>query len=473
MKDRVRNSEAALPTRRDFLLSAAAFSAVPSLVRASGLPEDFLWGVSTSALQIEGAVGEDGRGESIWEAFARRPGVIRDGSTPDVACDHYHRWPEDIGLIKRLGVGAYRFSVAWPRVMPQGAGPANPKGLDFYDRLVDGLLAAGIRPMACLYHWDLPQALQDRGGWLNRDIAGWMGDYALAAARRLGDRVKDWFALNEPAVSAIFGHGYAEHAPGLNGGESAILAALHHQNLAQGRTLSALRAENSGWRLGTVLSLQPIVPESGNGEDRAAAIRWDALWNRVALDGVMRGRMPDVLAPALAGFVRPGDLEAIRFPLDVLGVNYYSPLTIRHQPGRAFDAWWGEPHIARRTAMDWPVEPGGLLQILTELKELYGNPKVLITETGAAYDDVLQDGRVADSDRIAFLSDHLAAVVRARAAGCKVDGFMVWSLLDNWEWQYGYSRRFGLTYVDYASQRRIPKDSFAWLAGRAKRGISG
>ena len=459
-----------MPTRRQFLLSAAAFTALPHLARAAALPKDFLWGVSTSALQIEGAVAEDGRGPSIWESFARHPGAIQDGSTPDVACDHYHRWPEDVGLMQQLGVGVYRFSVAWPRVMPQGTGAVNAKGLDFYDRLVDGLLAAGIRPMVCLYHWDLPQALQDKGGWLNRDIAGWMSDYALVVARRLGDRVKDWFALNEPSVSSIFGHGYAEHAPGLNGGEKAILAALHHQNLAQGRTLKALRAENSGWKLGTVLSLQPIVPETASEQDRAATIRWDAVWNRVALDGVIRGQLPDVLAPALAEFVKPGDLEMIHFPLDMLGVNYYSPLTIQHNPGRAFNAWWGVPHIARRTAMDWPVEPGGLLQILTELKELYGNPKVLITETGAAYNDQLQAGMVADPDRVAFLADHLQAVAQARAAGCRVDGFMVWSLLDNWEWQYGYSRRFGITYVDYASQRRTPKDSFAWLAGRIKAG---
>lgn len=457
-----------LPTRRQFLASAAAVTLLPRLARAAGLPGDFLWGASTSALQIEGAIGEDGRAPSIWESFARRPGAIQDGSTPEVACDHYHRWRDDIGLMRQLGLGAYRFSVAWPRVLPQGTGTVNAKGLDFYDRLVDGLLQAGIRPMACLYHWDLPQALQDRGGWLNRDVADWLSDYALVVARRLGDRVKDWFALNEPSVSAIFGHGYAEHAPGLNGGEKAILAALHHQNLAQGRTLSALRAENADWSLGTVLSLQPIVPASASAQDAAAARRWDAVWNRVALDGVIHGRVPEIIAPAMAELVKSGDLEAIRFPLDVLGVNYYSPLTLQHQPGRAFEAWWGVPHIARRTAMDWPVDANGLSQILAELRDGYGNPRVLITETGAAYDDRVTDGRVADPERIAFLADHLEAVMRARTAGCRVDGFMVWSLLDNWEWQYGYSRRFGVTYVDYPSQRRLPKDSFRWLAERIK-----
>ena len=459
-------------SRRAFIASSAACAVLPSMVRAAGLPKDFLWGASTSALQIEGAIAEDGRGPSIWETFAQRPGAIQDGSHPDVACDHYHRWREDVGLMKQLGLGAYRFSVSWPRVLPQGTGAVNAKGLDFYDRLVDGLLEAGIKPMACLYHWDLPQALQDKGGWLNRDSASWLTDYSLVVARKLGDRVKDWFALNEPSVSAIFGHGYAEHAPGLNGGAPAILAALHHQNLAQGRALAALRAENKSWSLGTVLSLQPIVPSSDRPEDAAAVIRWDAVWNRVALDGVMRGQIPDILAPAMDSVVKPGDLDAIRFPLDVLGVNYYSPLTIQHQPGRAFEAWWGLPHIARRTAMDWPVEPGGLLQVLTELKELYGNPKVLITETGAAYNDQLLDGHVADPDRVAFLADHLAVVAKARAAGCRVDGFMVWSLLDNWEWQYGYSRRFGITYVDYTSQKRIPKDSFRWYADRLRKGMA-
>jgi beta-glucosidase len=461
-----------VPTRRSFLAASAAFAALPRLACAASLPKDFLWGASTSALQIEGAVAEDGRGASIWETFAKRPGAIMDGSHPDVACDHYHRWPEDVALMKSLGLGAYRFSIAWPRVLPGGTGKVNAKGLDFYDRLVDGLLKAGVRPMACLYHWDLPQPLQDKGGWLNRDMAGWMSDYALAAARRLGDRVKDWFALNEPSVSAIFGHGYAEHAPGLNGGAPAILAALHHQNLAQGRTLAALRAENKGWALGTVLSLQPIVPASDRPEDAAAAIRWDAVWNRVPLDGVMRGLPPDILADAMVDLIKPGDMESIRFPLDVLGVNYYSPLTIQHQPGRAFDAWWGVPRIARRTAMDWPVEPGGLLQVLTELKELYGNPNVLITETGAAFDDHPQGDGVADPERTAFLADHLNAVIKARQAGCKVGGYFVWSLLDNWEWQYGYSRRFGITYIDYASQRRMPKDSFRWYAKRIKEGVA-
>jgi beta-glucosidase len=463
-------------SRRGFLVGAAALSACPDAIaampKASGFPKGFVWGASTSALQIEGAIAEDGRGPSIWEAFARTPGVIRDGSSPAIACDHYHRWRDDIGLMKRSGLEAYRFSVAWPRVMPKGRGALNAKGLDFYDRLVDGLLAARIRPMACLYHWDLPQALQDQGGWMNRDIAHWFTDYALAVTNRLGDRVSDWFMLNEPSVAAIFGHAYAEHAPALNAGKTGLLTALHHQNLAQGRALHALRAEHAGWRLGTVLSLQPSVPVSDNPQDRAAAIRWDAAWNRVSLDGVMRGMVPDILAADMAPLVQPGDMDSIRFPLDMLGLNYYSPLDIQYQPGRLLDAGFGPAAVpgGRVTAMGWPVQPEGLFRILMELKTLYGNPAVFVTENGAAYDDHLVAGHVADPQRIAYLHDHLTQLARALEAGCDVRGYLVWSLLDNWEWQFGYSRRFGLTYVDYSSQRRTPKDSQAWYQGVARTG---
>lgn len=431
-------------------------------------PSGFLWGTSTSALQIEGATTEDGRGASIWESFAGRPGAIADGTTPAIACDHYHRWADDVALMKSAGFGAYRFSIAWPRVQPTGRGPVNSRGLDFYDRLVDALLEAGIRPMPCLYHWDLPQALQDQGGWMNRDMAGWFADYAGIAAGRLGDRVKDWFALNEPSVVAIFGHGYGEHAPGLNGGRTAALAASHHQNLAQGAALRALRAESADFRLGTVLSLQPVVPVSDSEADRAATTRWDALWNRVALDGVMRGQLPDVLADDLRPWVKPGDLELIRFPLDRLGVNYYSQLHIQHQPGRLFDAGFGPLPPGPVTAMGWPIEPEGLGRVLGELRTLYGNPEVMVTENGVACDDLPgPDGQIDDRQRIAYLDGHLRVVAAALAAGSRVTGYLAWSLLDNWEWQCGYARRFGLVHVDYPSQRRTPKASFAWLKAAA------
>lgn len=471
------------PTRRDFLAlagqGAAASALCPLQAGAAArpaFPRTFLFGASTSALQIEGGLDADGRGASIWESFAARPGAIRDGSTPAVACDHYHRWRDDIALMEGAGLSAYRFSVAWPRVMPAGAGPLNPRGLDFYDRLVDGLLSASIRPMVCLYHWDLPQALQDKGGWLSRDIAGRFTDYALAVAGRLGDRVGDWFALNEPSVAAIFGHGLADHAPGLNGGAHAYAGALHHQSLAQGDALRALKAEGRGWRLGTVLSLQPVVPAYDNAQSRAAALCWDAAWNRAALDGVVRGQVPALLAESFAPWVRQGDLERIRFPLDMLGVNYYSPLFIQYQPGGLFDAGFGPAPEGPRTAMGWPVDPSGLAGILAELRADYGNPPVYITETGIALDDRVTGGRVADDARIAFLGDHLDVAAAALAAGSDVRGFLAWSLIDNWEWQFGYGPRFGLAFVDYETGRRTAKDSLLWLgvmADEARRGQAG
>jgi len=375
-------------SRRAVLGGTALLPVLPRLgFAASRFRSDFLWGVSTSAAQIEGAAELDGRGPSIWDVFAKQPGRIADGGTPEVACDHYHRWQEDIALMKGLGLGAYRFSIAWARVMPDGTGRQNEKGWAFYDRLVDGLLKAGIRPMPCLYHWDFPQALQEKGGWLSRDSAAWLAEYAVAALKRLGDRVDTWFILNEASVHAVFGHGTGEHAPGVAGGNDGVLQALHHQNLAQGTALRALRQERGNLTLGTVLSLQPVVPETERKADHDAAIRWDAVWNRVALDGLMRGTLPEVLIPDMRKIVQPDDFDLIKTPIDVLGMNYYSRFTVRHEPGRLFDVGWGKPHTDRFTAYGWPVEPQGLREMLLQLKTLYGNPPVLITENGAAYKD--------------------------------------------------------------------------------------
>jgi beta-glucosidase len=296
-------------------------------------PRDFLWGASTSSYQIEGALDADGRGPCVWDSFAAA-GRIQDGSSAATACDHYHRWPEDIALMREAGFNSYRFSIAWPRIIPAGTGAVNGKGLDFYDRLVDGLLAAGIRPMTCLYHWDLPQPLEDRGGWQSREIVGPFADYARVVANRLADRVADWMMLNEPNVVAIFGYGVGEHAPGHRLGEAGMLKALHHQNLAQGAALRAIAAEHSGLTLGTVLNLQPCRAESTRPEDIAAAARWDAVWNRVSLDGLLRGQIPAVLADRMAGIVQPGDEEAIRYPIDLLGINYYSRMTMKHETGQ-------------------------------------------------------------------------------------------------------------------------------------------
>jgi beta-glucosidase len=462
-------------TRRAVLGATALLPVLPRLgFAASKFPGNFLWGVSTSAAQIEGATELDGRGPSIWDVFAKQPGRIADGGTPDVACDHYHRWAEDIALMKTLGIRGYRFSIAWPRVMPDGIGRQNEPGWAFYDRLVDALLEAGIRPMPCLYHWDFPQALQEKGGWMSRDSAAWLAEYAVAAARRLGDRVDTWFILNEASVHAIFGHGTGEHAPGVAGGNDGVLQALHHQNLAQGTALRALRQERSNLTLGTVLSLQPVVPETESQADRDAAIRWDAVWNRLALDGLMRGTVPEVLVPVLGKVVQPDDFDVIKTPIDLLGMNYYSRCTVRHEPGRLFDVGWGKPHADRFTAYGWPVEPQGLKEMLLQLKTLYGNPPVLITENGAAYADDPKENPVPDEERIAFLRDHLLVLQEAIEEGCNVEGYMAWSLLDNFEWQMGYKMRFGLVFVDFANgQKRSPKASFDWFRAVIETGNPG
>ncbi|MBI4967401.1 MAG: beta-glucosidase [Rhodospirillales bacterium] len=433
-------------------------------------PKDFLWGASTSAYQIEGALDEDGRGPCIWDTFAQE-GRIQDGTTAARACDHYHRWPEDIALMKAAGFNAYRFSIAWPRIVPAGTGAVNDKGLDFYDRLVDGLLAAGIRPMACLYHWDLPQPLEDQGGWQGRAVVGPFADYARIVAARLADRVKDWMMLNEPNVVAIFGYGLIDQAPGKKLGEMGILKALHHQNLAQGAALRAIAAEHKGLTLGTVINLQPCRAEDDKPENVAAAQRWDAVWNRVPLDGVMRGRIPPLLAEKMKGIVLPGDEAAIRYPIDLLGINYYSRMTMKHEAGHPFDVTWGDAHCDRWTFMAWPVQPDGLYDLLMEFQRDYGNPAVYIAENGAAYDDqVAPDGQVHDAERVAFLKDHLIAVARACQDGANVKGYLCWSLLDNFEWGFGLAKRFGIIRVDYDTQKRTPKDSYRFFSDVIKAG---
>jgi len=442
-------------------------------VDTRSFPKDFMWGASTAAYQVEGAVFDDGRGPCIWDTFTDE-GKIQDGSTAATACDHYHRWPEDIALMRLAGFNAYRFSIAWPRVIPAGTGAVNEKGLDFYDQLVDALLAANIRPMACLYHWDLPQPLQDAGGWQGRGVIEPFADYARIVTRRLGDRVKDWMMLNEPNVVAIVGHGWGEHAPGFKLGETGILKVMHHENLAQGAALRAIAAEQSGLRLGTVINLQPCRPDSDRPEDVAAAARWDAVWNRVPLDGVLRGQIPPLLAEQMAGFVQPGDEQAIAYPLDLVGINYYSRMTIKHETGHPFDCWWGDARCDRWTAMAWPVQPDGLYDQLMEFKRDYGNQAVFIAENGAAYDDVVEeDGAVHDVDRVAFFKDHLESVARALAEGCNVKGYLCWSLLDNFEWQCGLSKRFGIIRVEYDTLRRTPKDSYRFLSDVAREASGG
>jgi beta-glucosidase len=427
-------------------------------------PADFVWGASTSSYQIEGAVNADGRGKSIWDLFSHTPGRVKNGDTGDVACDHYHRWREDVEFLSRGSFGAYRFSTAWPRILPTGSGAIEERGLDFYDRLVDRLVARGITPWLCLYHWDLPQALQDQGGWLNRGIVQKFADYGRVVARRLGDRVKHWAMLNEPNVHALFGHGTGEHAPGLKGLPN-MLAAIHHQNLAQGQALQALRGERSDFNLGTAISLQPARPSSAREEDLHAAERFDAMWNRASLDPLMRGSYPTSVAADFAPLIADGDFAAMHQPVDYLGVNYYSPMYIEHAPQSLFGAWYGPvPDGMRFTAIGWPIDAGGLTELLIRLRDYYGNPNMYVTENGACYDDSLAaDATVNDDDRVTYLRDHLAAAQKALTDGVKLRGYFVWSLLDNFEWAEGYNRRFGIIYVDFRTLERTPKASYRWL----------
>jgi len=433
-------------------------------------PADFVWGASTSSYQIEGAVDEDGRGKSIWDTYSHTPGLVKGGDTGDVACDHYHRWVEDVEWLARGGFNAYRFSTAWPRILPTGVGTIEHRGLDFYDRLVDGLITRGVTPWLCLYHWDLPQALQDQGGWTNRDIAEKFAEYARIVARRLGDRVKHWAMFNEPNIHALFGYGMGGHAPGLKGLPN-MLAASHHQNLAQGRALQALRAERADLRLGTVINVAPVRPSSASDADRRAAERFDAFWSGAFLDPLFKGAYPAVIAADFDPLIAAGDLKTIQQPIDFFGLNYYAPAWVADAPQSLFGAWFGAvPAGMQFTAIGWPIDAGGLTETLIRLRDQYGNPELYVTENGACYNDlVAADGTVHDDDRVAYLRDHLAAARNALAAGVRLNGYFVWSLLDNFEWSEGYSRRFGIIHVDFASQKRTPKASFAFLADTIKR----
>jgi beta-glucosidase len=444
---------------------------------AGVFPPGFRWGVATAAYQIEGAATEDGRGPSIWDTFAAVPGHIADGSDGLVACDHYHRWREDVDLLDWLGVGAYRFSLSWPRILPGGGSRVETRGLDFYDRLVDGLLARGIDPVATLYHWDLPQPLEDAGGWTERDTAWRFTDLALAAYERLGDRVTSWITLNEPWCSAFLGYASGAHAPGRQD-PAAALRAAHHLLLGHGLAVAAMRDAGASAELGITLNLYPVHAASEHCDDIDAARRLDGMQNRIFLDPVLRGSYPadvvdDLTARGLNfDHVRPGDLDVIRAPIDVLGVNYYSSFCVRvatRQPPnqhRLGVPWVGCDDIdfvsrqLPRTHMDWEVDPDGLRQTLVRLQREYDCPPIIITENGAAYRDLPAiTGEVDDPERIEFVESHLRAALAAIGEGAPLRGYFLWSLLDNLEWAWGYSRRFGVVHVDFATQQRTPKSS--------------
>jgi beta-glucosidase len=430
--------------------------------RVPDLAPDFVWGVATSAYQIEGAVTADGRRPSIWDTFCRVPGAIDNGDTGDVACDHYHRWPQDIALMRELGLDAYRFSIAWPRVLPEGTGRINEAGLAFYDRLVDGLLEAGIRPFATLYHWDLPQALQDRGGWPARDTALRFAQFAAVVAARLGDRVADWFTVNEPLCSAWIGHLDGVMAPGLRDIRRAVPAA-HHLLLGHGLAAAAVRGSAGSARVGAVLNLSPCEPAGLGDRDAAAARRADGHTNRWWLDPLHgRGYPADMIEVyGVEPPVRPGDLEAIAAPMDHLGLNYYFRQVVTDDPdGPIPHARMVSVPDGRQTAMGWEVYPDGLEELLLRLTDEYRAARIYVTENGSAWPDEVQpDGQIEDKERMHYLETHLAASLRATRGGAPLAGYFVWSLLDNFEWAYGYAKRFGLVHVDYPTQRRTVKAS--------------
>jgi beta-glucosidase len=425
------------------------------------LGPEFVWGAATAAYQIEGAVAEDGRAPSIWDTFCRVPGAVANGDTGDVACDSYHRWRTDIGLMRQLGLDAYRFSIAWPRILPDGTGAVNERGLDHYDRFVDGLLDAGIRPFVTLYHWDLPQALQDRGGWPARDTAVALAEFAAVVGQRLGDRVADWFTINEPLCSAWIGHLEGLMAPGIRDIRLAVPAA-HHLLLGHGLATQALRATVTGpARVGAVLNLSPCEPATADPRDAAAAVRADGHTNRWWLDPLHgRGYPADMLdVYGVEPPVRAGDLEAIAVPTDHLGLNYYFRQVVTDDPAGPIPyARMVAMPQERQTAMGWEVHPDGLEDLLLRLTGEYQAARIYITENGSAWtDEVTPDGQIEDKQRTIYLEDHLAAGLRATRGGAPLAGYFAWSLLDNFEWAYGYAKRFGLVHVDYETQRRTIK----------------
>lgn len=446
-------------------------------------PDGFIWGSATAAAQVEGAAWTDGKEDSIWDAFAGTPGNILNADTPETAVDHYHRMPADVALMKDLGLDSYRFSTSWARVRPGGRS-TNARGLDFYSRLVDELLEAGILPWLTLYHWDLPQELEEAGGWANRDTAHRFLEYADDVYSALGDRVQHWTTFNEPFCSSLLGYGSGVHAPGRQEPRAAV-AAVHHQHLAHGLAVTHLR-ERGAQQLGITLNLSNAIPrDASDPVDLEAARLFDSLQNRIFLDPILRGAYPEDSLRDLEPFglhdvIHPGDMQTIGAPIDFLGVNHYHDDLISGHPdstggdghsggsGRQpASPWIGAEHITfpsrglPRTAMDWEVNPDGLRKLLVRLGEEFPSlPPLYVTENGAAYDDeVLADGSIPDTERTQYILDHIAAVGRAIEAGADVRGYFVWSLLDNFEWSWGYSRRFGIVRVDYETQTRTVKDS--------------
>lgn len=439
-------------------------------------PDDFVWGAATSSYQIEGAWNEDGKGESIWDRYTHTPGHVIDGSTGDVACDHYHRWADDIAMMKGLGLQAYRFSIAWPRIQPEGRGRVNPAGLDFYSRLVDGLLDAGIKPVVTLYHWDLPQVLQDSGGWPERATAEAFAEYTDVVSRHLGDRVKTWITHNEPWCASVLSYQLGEHAPGWRDTAAAVRAA-HHLLLSHGLAVPVLRANSPGSEVGITLNFEIMEPASASDADRRATRIADGSYNRWFVSALYGHRYPaDIMAhyePELPNgweFIQPGDFETIAAPIDFLGVNYYTRRIVRDEtaadnlPQTHFpDLPKCDMHTGVWEPVYWEIYADGLYKLLNRLHFEYQPGKIYITENGTSFADGPDEtGRVPDARRRDYLRDHILAARRAMDNGVPLAGYFAWSLMDNFEWAKGYQQRFGIVWVDYDSQQRIPKDSALW-----------
>ncbi|GAB7043030.1 MULTISPECIES: GH1 family beta-glucosidase [Catenuloplanes] len=446
-------------------------------------PPDFLWGAATAAYQIEGAATEDGRGPSIWDTFSHTPGRTVNGDHGDVACDHYHRLSDDVRLMAELGLKSYRFSLAWPRIQPTGSGKVNQAGLDFYRRLADELLEAGVLPWATLYHWDLPQALEDAGGWPHRDTAARFADYAQLTVDALGDRITNWTTFNEPWCSGFLGYGSGVHAPGVQDGGASVRA-VHHLLLGHGLALQAVRARTPEVNLGITLNLYSMAPATESDADRDAARRIDGLANRFFLDPVLRGEYPADVVEDLAGVsdfahLRDGDLATINQPLDFLGINYYSRHVVAApEPGAVAEpsCWPGSETVrfvhrsgVPVTDMNWEIDAPGLVETLRGVAENYPAVPLYVTENGSAFVDKLVDGVVDDPERVDYFDQHLRACHAAIEAGVPLKGYFAWSLMDNFEWSWGYTKRFGMVYVDYETQARIPKTSARWYADVIRR----
>ena len=425
----------------------------------TALGPDFIWGASTSSFQIEGATHEDGRGLSVWDTYGLK-GQIANKDTGDIACDHYHRYPEDIALMQRLGLQAYRFSVAWPRIQPQGRGTPNELGLAFYDRLIDAILAAGIEPWLCLYHWDMPQALDDLGGWTNRDSVQWFADYAAIVAARYGDRVKRFATFNEPSIFTLFGQAAGGGERNLSDVD-ALHRSIHHVNLAHGAAVDVLRARVPGGLIGAIHNCQPCPPSSP--ADAQVSAVCETYWNRAFPDPQCLGAYPELMQAAMAPHMQDGDLARIHRPMDWFGLNHYGPTYVKAQADARLGWGFGEkPAGIPLTPIEWVIDPDAFRKTLLTVAKTYALPVYVLENGLGGHDKPDANGAVIDNDRIAFLRAYIGAMNEAVAAGADIRGYFVWSLLDNFEWDSGYRVRFGLTYVDYPTQKRIPKSSFNW-----------